>query len=258
MIRFADEAAVCAAGLQDYWRTQCGYVAGGEVEERHGVLVTATRLPDETLNVAFVPDAVADPGAALDWFTGWFHDRGLRPGIELRAGLHPELECLLAARNFSVVVRRPAMILRPIGVTDEPLARVTVLQVADDADLAAVQAVQAEAFGLAPEVAAAFLPRRAIETPGVRFFLARHDGMACGTAAAVVGEHGAGIVGVATLPAYRRRGIGRAVTAAALRWAAGAGAETAWLYPSEMARTLYSGLGFRTLDDVEVWVENRH
>lgn len=258
MIGFADEAAVCAAGLHHYWRTQCGYVAGGEVAQRHGVLITATRLPDETLNVAFVPDGVADPDAALDWFIGWFRERGLRPGIELRAGRHPDLERRLAARNFSVVVRRPAMILRPIGVTDAPVPRVRVLEVADDADLAAFQAVQADAFGITPDVVAAFLPRRAIETPGVRFFLARHDGVACATSATVVSEHGAGIVGVATLPAYRRRGIGRAVTAAALRWGAAAGAPLAWLYPSEMAVGLYSGLGFRPLDEVDVWVENRH
>src|SRR5688500_13465983 len=68
----AEQAERAAAGLHAHWRAQCAYVSGGEVAERDGLLVTATRLPDETLNVAFAPGAVSDPAAALDWFEGWF------------------------------------------------------------------------------------------------------------------------------------------------------------------------------------------
>ncbi|HVF04916.1 MAG TPA: GNAT family N-acetyltransferase [Frankiaceae bacterium] len=254
MTKFAQWAELATAGLHAHWRAQCGYVAGGEVAERHGVLVTATRLPDETLNVAFAPGPVPDPAAALDWLVAWFTERGLHPGIELRAGEHPEMERLLAARGFTVVVRRPAMVLSPIEVPSADARRVVVTEVDTDDDLAAFQAIQTEVFDMTPEVTAALLPRAAIETPGIRFFLARHDTVACGTAAASVSAYGVGIVGVATLPAYRRRGIGRAVTAAAARWGAAAGAELAWLYPSEMARPLYEGLGFRALDDTQVWV----
>ena len=248
----------CAAGLHAHWRTQCGYVAGGEVAEGHGLLITATRLPDETLNVAFAPGDVPDPAVAVGWFERWFRARGLRPGIELRAGRQPAVEAELAARGYAVVVRRPAMALDPIDVPETPVARVTVTEVEDTADLAAYQAIQSEIFDLVPDVAAALLPRRAVETPGIRFFLARHDDVACATAAVSLSEHGAGLVGVATLPGYRRRGIGRAVTAAALRWGAARGAGLAWLYPSGMARPLYEGLGFCALDDTQVWVKNRH
>jgi GNAT superfamily N-acetyltransferase len=115
--------------------------------------------------------------------------------------------------------------------------------------------VQADVFDMTPEVAAAFLPRRAVETPGIRFFLATVDGTPCGTAATTLSEHGAGVVGVGTLEAYRHRGVGRAVTAAAVAWGAARGAALAWLYPSAMARRLYERLGFDTLDDVaQVWV----
>lgn len=252
-----DLAGRCAAGLQAYWRTQCGYIAGAEVAEHDGLLVTATRLPDETLNVAFAPGAVTDPDGALAWFEGWFAERGLAPGIELRVGEHPALEARLAERGYTVVVRRPAMALVPPAVPAAAAPRVTVRAVTDDADLAAFQAVQAEVFGIAPDVVTEFLPRRAVETPGVAFLLGWHDDVPCATAATVVSEHGAGIVGVATLPAYRRRGIGRAVTAAAVEAGAAEGAGLAWLYPSAMARPLYEGLGFRALDDVQVWVAPR-
>lgn len=247
-----------AAGLREVWRTQCGYVAGGEVAERPGLLVTATRLGDETLNCAFLTGPLPDADAALDWCTGWFHERGLRTGIELPVGTYPDVEAALAARGFGVVVRRPAMVLHPLTppAADVP-ARVHVTEVTDDAELAAYQAIQAEAFDMTPEVSAAFLPWKAVETPGVRMFLAHHDDVPCATAGVHLSAYGAGVVGVATARGYRRRGIGRTVTAAALRWSAGEGADLAWLYPTPMARRLYEGLGFVALDDVQVWVEGR-
>lgn len=244
----------CAAGLHAHWRTQCGYVTGGEVAQRHGVLATATNLSDAPLNVAFAPGPVTDPEAAVTWFVDWFTARGLRPGMELRADRHHEIESLLAARGFTVVVRRPAMALHPIGVLPAPPPRVSVRTVRDEGDLAAFQAIQQDAFDLTPEVAAEFLPWRAVETPGIAFFLGMYDDVVCACSAATLSEHGVGVVGVATLPAYRRRGLGRAVTSAAVAWGAARGADLAWLYPSAMARPLYEGLGFRALDDAQVWV----
>jgi len=248
----ADRAA---RGLHAHWRAQCGYVAGGEVAEHDGVLLTVTNLSDETLNCAFVPDTPADPAGAVDWCVAEFERRRLRPGMELRAGRHPEIEALLRGRGFTVVVRRPAMTMPLPAGRQAGSDAVEVREVSSEADLAAFRAIQSEVFDLAPPVAEAFLPRAALDVPGIRWFLATHDGVACGTAGATLSEHGAGIVGVATLPAYRGRGVGRTVTAAAATWAAGMGADLAWLYPSAMAQRMYERLGFTTLDDVaQVWV----
>jgi GNAT superfamily N-acetyltransferase len=198
---------------------------------------------------------MATPRATVDWCVDWFTRRGMGPAIELRVGEYPEVEEDVAARGFRVVVRRPAMARYPIGGldTNDP-PRVTVRPVRDEADLAAYQAVQAEAFDMSPEVAAAFLPWAAVQTPGLGMFLAAYDDVPCATAGTSVSPYGAGIVGVATLAAYRRRGLGRAVTAAAVRWGERQGADLAWLYPTAMARRLYEGLGFRVLGDVQVWV----
>jgi len=192
------------------------------------------------------------------WCLDWFAGRGLRPGVELRVGHHHEVESLLASRGFSVVVRRPAMALHPVVLPAGPApARCEVRPVDGDGELRAFQTIQAETFDLTPEVAAAFLPRAAMETPGIAFFLGWYDDVPCATAAATLSEHGVGIVGVATLPAYRRRGLGRLVTSAAVAWGAERGADLAWLYPSPMARPLYEGLGFRALDETQVWVAPR-
>jgi GNAT superfamily N-acetyltransferase len=246
----ADRAA---AGLHAHWQAQCGWIDGGEVLSNDGVLVTLTNLPDDTLNCAFVPSAPSDPRAALDWCVAEFARRRRTCGVEVRVGQRPEVEALLRERGFRVVVRRPAMTLHPL-VAPPVEGRVHVRAVETDAELAAFQAIQSEVFDLTPEVAERFLPRAAVETPGVRFFLASYAGVDCGVAGVSLSEHGAGIVGVGTLAAYRHRGVGRAVTAAALGWAANR-ADLAWLYPSAMARRMYERLGFVTLpDEAQVWV----
>lgn len=251
MLTPAEQADRAAAGLHAHWRAQCGYIAGGEVWERHGLLITATNLPDGTLNVAFAPGEIAEPDIAYEWVTGWFAERGVRTGIELRVGHHHEFESLLARHGFTVVVRRPAMTLHPLPEATERAPRVTVREVASEADLEAFQAIQAEVFDLTPEVAERFLPRAAIETGRVAFYLGWYDDVPAATSAATVSEHGVGVVGVATLPAYRRRGLGRAVTSAAVHHTK---TDLAWLYPTAMARRLYEGLGFRALDECQVWV----
>jgi ribosomal protein S18 acetylase RimI-like enzyme len=242
-------------GLYAHWSAQCAYIAGAETDERDGLLITATKLRDPTLNVGFVTREPSRPDETLDWVEAWFAARGLRPGIELRAEAFPAVESRLAARGYQVVVRRPAMTLQPVAVRpagDDP--RIEVRRVVGDVALASFQAVQAEVFDIEPDVARAFLPRQAVETPGIVFLLATYGGVACATAITTTSEHGAGIVGVGTLPAYRRRGIARAVTTAAVTEGARRGADLAWLYPSAMARPLYEGLGFVARDDAQVWV----
>lgn len=194
------------------------------------------------------------PEEALAWFEALFAARGYLPAIELQVGEHPALEHLLERRGYRVVVRRPAMVLRPPVVPDAAVPGLSIRRVVGAGDLAAFQAVQAEVFELDADVVVGFLPPPALEAGGVTFLFALHDGVPCATSAVSVSVHGAGIVGVATVPAYRRRGIGLAVTAAAVRAGAAQGADLAWLYPTPMARSLYESLGFVALDDVRIWV----
>lgn len=51
-------------------------------------------------------------------------------------------------------------------------------------------------------------------------------------------------------PAYRRRGVGRALMAAAIDWATESGMQRLVLNPSELSRPLYAALGFRSAVDL--------
>lgn len=84
--------------------------------------------------------------------------------------------------------------------------------------------------------------RRRLAEGRARMVVAGLDGTTVAVASAQLAEDAAEIVGVATLPAYRRRGLGAAVTAGAV---AAAGAHTTFLSASDddVAR-MYARLGF--------------
>jgi ribosomal protein S18 acetylase RimI-like enzyme len=85
-----------------------------------------------------------------------------------------------------------------------------------------------------------------------RVFLAHLDGRPVATALGFVLDGVVGIYNVATLADARRRGAGRAVTAAALADAARRGATDAILESSELGRSVYEHLGFRQIGSVTV------
>ncbi|MBE1604676.1 GNAT family N-acetyltransferase [Actinopolymorpha pittospori] len=84
------------------------------------------------------------------------------------------------------------------------------------------------------------------EMPGITFYLAEVDGVPVGTGMASVSEDLLGIFNITTLPRYRRRGYGRALTLEIAREGYVAGATTAYLYASKMGARVYESAGFRT------------
>jgi GNAT superfamily N-acetyltransferase len=135
---------------------------------------------------------------------------------------------------------------------------VAVERVRDDAGLHALADVLAAGFGEG-EVEARWAESvwRTIgfadETPW-RHYLARLDGRPAGCASLFVHPPDVGgIYFVCTHPEHRRRGIGAAVTLAAMRGARELGCRLAVLGTSEMGRPVYERLGFRYVGDVRIF-----
>jgi ribosomal protein S18 acetylase RimI-like enzyme len=114
----------------------------------------------------------------------------------------------------------------------------------DEDDLAEVEETLIEGFPMParwPVTRGAMLPPGLLAVPGYRAWSARIDGKAVG--ACVSYEHGVtvGIYTVATLPAFRSRGVGRAVVTAALE---AHPARVATLVATLLGEPLYRRLGF--------------
>ena len=106
-----------------------------------------------------------------------------------------------------------------------------------------------EGFGAPLEFGEAFSEfARAVglESPSpLRHYLASADGEAVGTASIFYGAGVAGIYDVSTRPSHRRKGIGAAITRAAMHVAREDGHRMAILHSSALGNRMYQSLGFK-------------
>lgn len=89
--------------------------------------------------------------------------------------------------------------------------------------------------------------------PELEHFVARWRGEPCAISTLLAAPLAAGIYHVTTLPAYRGRGLGRALTLAAMHEARRAGYADAILFATPSGYPLYRGMGFETVARAELF-----
>jgi ribosomal protein S18 acetylase RimI-like enzyme len=209
--------------------------------------------------------AVPAPGspAGTDWtgalpiLEAFFAARGRALRFEFLEALFPTLGPALEGAGWPLASRDPAFVCGPADLV--PAAAVSGLSLEPlDAgspdDLVQVfLGVQEESFepGKPRGISAADRAqlRSRMRLGALRCLLARLDGVPAGAGNALPAAGFAEIAGIGTLPRFRARGIGSAVTArlAADLFATGTG--TAWLTAGgEPAARIYRRLGFLPLD----------
>ena len=211
--------------------------------------------PLSFLNYA-IPDEPAggDLRAPLARLRAEFRARGRLPRFEFIEGYAPALAAALRVAGFAEESRLHLMLCLPATYCPAPdVPGLTVARLTPDApdcdieDFLETRRAGFEPFGapaLAPDEAARF---RAGLSGGGATFLARLHGHAAGVASHNTPLDGTTeIGGVATLAAFRRRGIAAAITGEAVRTAFADGAEAAILTAGdERAGRVYERVGFR-------------
>jgi GNAT superfamily N-acetyltransferase len=133
--------------------------------------------------------------------------------------------------------------------TAEPVPGLTVERVEDPAAYEAWIVAEHRGFGEEGEAEGGLAAIRRAMGIGhgypLHHFLGRLDGAPVATATLLPTGGIAGIHDVSTVPEARRRGIGTAMTLAALRAGRALGYEIAFLQPSAMGRPIYERIGFR-------------
>ena len=223
------------------WRLLASCSDGGAVHETDDLLFTATTLPVPNFNSGFVRPG-ADPAACIKATRDFFRARGAPFMLRFRgdaaaldaciaAGLEPDM-------SHPVMVAAVADIATPVDVD---IRRVEATSWVDHAGT-----VEA-AFGAPPGFLAPVLPETLAEQPGYAAFALYVEGEVAATAALVVVDDIAGIYNVGTREAFRRRGFGGAVTAAAVAEGARRGCRLTTLQASAMGHPVYERMGFRTV-----------
>jgi ribosomal protein S18 acetylase RimI-like enzyme len=212
-----------------------------------------TGLPDATFNsimyANLAPERIDATVEQLHWLRklydvpmGWLVGAASRP-----ADLGERLE----ARGLVHRSTLTPMTLALDSIQSEPVLMpgLTIERVADAAVLEEWIEAEARGFQSTGVVGRGLMALRRSMGVGhdypLTHFLGRLDGRPVATASIVLAGGIAGIFDVSTAPEARRRGIGAAMTVAALREGRGHGYEIAFLQPSAMGRGMYERLGFR-------------
>jgi ribosomal protein S18 acetylase RimI-like enzyme len=242
-----------AEGMVVFWRDRVRHLDGHAIHEVDGVVVCLSNLPDDAQNVALIEREPVDARAAIAEARGVFDAHGRNVGFELERGRHPNLEHQLRADGLEVLVRQPAMAVRLEDVeTPKVPEGVEIVRATEPGLLAELVEVEVGAFETDRAVAEGLLSPSQLSLPNFRFYAAILDGRAVAHALTNTQRGAVGVFGVATLPGFRRRGIGRAITAFAIDDVRGE-ADIAWLQSTEMGKSLYERIGFRRVSNWDVW-----
>lgn len=161
----------------------------------------------------------------------------------------PDLAARLTAQGLRLWHQSPYMLIDLQQLADFPmLPGLSIRLVEDEAGLQQTGVIAAASFGFSIEDNRAFLRHIFSLSPAQReplhFYLATLNGQPVATAILYLAGGVANIHRVATLPEFRRRGLGAAVTLTALRAAYQVGYRVGSLQSSAVAYNLYRNLGF--------------
>src|SRR5882757_3292629 len=191
-----------------------------------GSVLAISGAPIASLNAVISPSLAPNPdeiaslaASESPWEVPWsIHIRGV-PG--------PLITEVAASYGLTIFNTQPLMVRRPDqGLPPEPAIdslRVRAVPV-DEFDLYA--RTVAEGFEVPHEMFQVLTEPSLDKIDGMTFYLAELDGVPVGTGMTVISGDLTGIFNITTLPPYRRRGFGKAVTMEMVRAGFAAGAST--------------------------------
>ena len=93
-----------------------------------------------------------------------------------------------------------------------------------------------------------------LETPNWDLFLGRLNGEPVATGLGYTSGGITGLWGIATLPDFRGRGLGSAITWAAVHAGKRWGSRATYLWATEMGFPVYLKMGFRHVENKAIWI----
>ncbi len=241
-----------------------------EVAERSGglivtvgdlVLVIGVHPSPVIANTAFLrPErngVASEPEAILEEVVERFGAIGQGAGLLTAEHADAALDDAAEAAGWDLVLTLPGMVADQLAPIER--AEATLTWVEAESDLVRFRGVVQDGFAEDDEdirgmVAAVFDKVHSVESPGVRAAVVSTEGKDAASATIYLHEGVAVIAWVATVPVFRRRGLGALATVAVTNAGFELGADTAFLMASPMGRSVYQRLGFRTVTQYRIWL----
>ena len=236
--------------LEDAWRRLSLSVPGGWVENVEGLTCMATGSSSPSFNLAISGARMRDPRSALDGALDRYRGAALPWLLKLRADVDRDL--VAHARRRGIDFDEEPVYGLTIGSVPElgppPTAALAVITAGRDTIDDAVSCF-ADAFETEPEVVQRELGPNLLTIPSFTVFIGYLAGEPVATSmlATTPDVQLAGVYSVATRQAHRGRGLGTALTWAAVLEARAQGYDTVVLEPSPMGAPMYRRMGFEPI-----------
>lgn len=211
-----------------------------------GAVLAISGAPNAALNTIISP--LLEPNAeeikalvaqGSPWDFPW--------SIQVR-GVPDSLVAEVAAQHGLTHFQREPLMIRYAdqGLPAESVVEGLRIRVVQDDELDLYARTVAEGFEAPQDMFQVMAGPSLAKTDAITFYFAELNGVPVGTGMTAISDGLTGIFNITTLPGYRRRGYGQAVTLEMIRAGFAAGANTAYLYATEMGEPVYRSIGFRT------------
>jgi len=242
------------------YRALARAIPKARIEEDSDAVYIRTELPAPDFNSVFVDHRPGNLDQIIDrarrFFDGWRGPRRIISTPEAAEAVRPAAGHLHLALGEGV----PLMILDPLDRPATPLPEgLSLDRVEDEETLRTYFMTGALGYG-APREAFASLTEnkdalaRVLGTPDWTNYLASIGGLPVATVLRFTSHRVAGIYFVSTLPEYRRRGIGGAITLRAALEGNREGCTISGLQSSSMGFPVYRRIGYRHAFSYVQWV----
>ena len=243
----------CCDSLIEGFRRLAWLTEGGSVEEQDGTLLIATGMPMAPFNPAFVTRLPDDVFGALEHAKLFYAARDLPWELVATDEMAATLGPFATARGFAETSTVPGMMLAPLAGQPKLLGELSVRVVDDFATLKLYNNVAALGFE-APRAMFAKLDNPALlDARGLTMYLGFVDGLPVTTAMTYYIDGVALVFNICTIPAYRRRGLGEAMTWQAAFAGMNDGCDVSFLQASRMGMPLYERMGYRHVVNFHTW-----
>jgi ribosomal protein S18 acetylase RimI-like enzyme len=242
-----------------YFREITARTPGARVLEQDGLVLVVGTVASPVITNTILPVSNDVDIDAIRRAVAIYDEVGHHPSIQTRDHVDAALEPQLAADGWEIAIKLPGMVLESRAPDADPPAGVEIRTVATEQDRAAW--LEAGLGGFASdemdrEALGSIASHLGAVTGGsIMSFYGVADDRPVATAQVFVDpESRVGVVGwVGTLPEFRRRGIGTAVTRAATNAGFDMGAEVVGLQATAAGFPIYEKLGFRTISSYKIW-----
>ncbi|HZQ38079.1 MAG TPA: GNAT family N-acetyltransferase [Dehalococcoidia bacterium] len=247
LIRRADE------NYRELFRALARLTPHGAIEEDNELLLVRSGPWLPLNNIAIVKQPPAHPAKVLEraeaFFAAYGQPCALSATDDAAAAMAPVM-----ARHGRSDDPSPGMILSPLAGEPAAVPGLSVEPVSDLATLRQYNDTMTAGFGNAWAVDDLLEGRALLDAPDLTHYLGVLDGRPVGTAMRFTSHRIAGVFNVSTVPDYRRRGIGAALTWRAALDGLAQGCLASALQASTLGEPVYRGMGYRTVLTYHLWL----